>query len=64
MNSLEAYKMVVEQLKQRKEFKKVCDGCVPTEYIECDEFVIQVLELLTDHCIESIEDLKEILDNL
>ena len=63
MNSLRAYQMELQQLAQRKSFKEVCDACVPDEYIELDEFVIQVLELLTDHCIETIEDLKEVLEH-
>lgn len=63
MNSLKAYQMTIQQLAQRKSFKEVCDSCVPDEYIELDEFVISALELLTEHCIESIEDLKEVLEH-
>lgn len=64
MTVLEAYKMTKEQLSQRKRFKEVCDECVPQEYIDLDEFVLEVLELLTDHCIESVSDLYKALDEL
>ena len=64
MTVLEAYKLIKEQLKERKAFKQCCDECVPQEYIDLDEFVLEVLELLTDHCIESVSDLYKALDEL
>lgn len=64
METLQAYKLVKEQLKQRKDFKQVCDGCVPNEYIELDTFILAILEELTKHCIETLEDLKSVLNKL
>lgn len=64
MTSLKAYKMKKEEAEQRKEFKKACDSCVPDEYIELDNFILAVLERLTDHCIESLEDLDQALKEL
>ena len=64
MNSLKAYKLKKEEAEQRKAFKKVCDSCVPDEYIELDNFILAVLEKLTDHCIESLEDLDQALKEL
>lgn len=64
MNSLKAFKLKKEEAEQRKEFKKMCDSCVPQEYIELDKFILAVLERLTDHCIESIEDLDQALKEL
>lgn len=64
MNSLTAYKMKKEEAEQRKNFKKVCNACVPDEYIELDNFILAVLEKLTDHCIETIEDLDQALEEL
>ena len=64
MNALTAYKMKSEEANQRKEFKKVCDSCVPNEYIELDNFIVQVLLKLTDHCIETLEDLDNALEEL
>ena len=64
MQSIDAYKLVKEQLKQRKDFKEVCDSCVPDEYIELDEFILAILETLTEHCIETLDDLKEVLGDL
>ena len=64
MNSLKAYKLKKEEAEQRAEFKKTCDSCVPDEYIELDNFILAVLEKLTDHCIESLEDLDQALKEL
>ena len=64
MTTLEAYKLKKEEAEQRKEFKKVCNACVPDEYIELDNFILAVLEKLTDHCIETIDDLDKALKEL
>lgn len=64
MNSLKAYKLKKEEAEQKASFKKVCDSCVPDEYIELDNFILAVLEKLTDHCIESLEDLDQALEEL
>lgn len=64
MNSLKAYKLKKEEAEQRAEFKKVCNSCVPDEYIELDNFILAVLEKLTNHCIESISDLDNALTEL
>ena len=64
MNSLKAYKMKKEEAEQRAEFKKVCDSCVPDEYIALDNFILAVLEKLNDHCIDSLEDLDQALEEL
>ena len=63
MTSLKAFKMKKEE-EQRIEFKKACDSCVPNEYIELDKFILAVLEKLSDHCIESLEDLDQALEEL
>ena len=64
MNSLTAWKMKKEEAEQRRKFKETCDACVPDIYIELDEFIVNVLERLTDHCIESIEDLDDAMKRL
>ncbi len=64
MNSLKAYKLKKEEAEQRIEFKKACNSCVPDEYIELDKFILAVLEKLTEHCIESLEDLDTALKEL
>ena len=64
MTTLEAYKLKKEEAEQRLEFKKACDSCVPDECIELDNFILAVLEKLTDHCIESLEDLDQALEEL
>lgn len=64
MNSLKAYKLKKEEAEQRASFKKACDSCVPDEYIKLDNFILAVLEKLTDHCIESLEDLDQALEEL
>lgn len=64
MTSLEAFKLKKEEAEQRLEFKKHCDSCVPKQYIELDEFILGVLERLTDHCIETLADLDQALTEL
>ena len=64
MTTLEAYKLKKEEAEQRKAFKKVCDSCVPDVYVELDDFIVAVLERLTDHCIETIDDLDKALKEL
>ena len=64
MTTLEAYKLKKEEADQRIEFKKACDTCVPNEYIELDKFILGVLSELTDHCIETLDELHEALEEL
>ena len=64
MTTLEAYKMKKEEAEQRLEFKKACDSCVPNKYIELDNFILGVLEKLTDHCIETEDELEQALEEL
>lgn len=64
MTTLEAYKLKKEEAEQRLEFKKACDSCVPNKYIELDNFILGVLEQLTNHCIETQEELEEALEEL
>ena len=64
MTTLEAYKLKKEEAEQRLEFKKACDSCVPNKYIELDNFILGVLEQLTNHCIETQEELNQALEEL
>lgn len=64
MTTLEAYKLKKEEAEQRLEFKKACDSCVPNKYIELDNFILGVLEQLTNHCIETQEELEQALEEL
>ena len=64
MTTLEAYKLKKEEAEQRLEFKKACDSCVPNKYIELDNFILGVLEELTNHCIETQEELEQALEEL
>ena len=64
MTTLEAYKLKKEEAEQRLEFKKACDSCVPNKYIELDNFILGVLEELTNHCIETQDELEEALEEL
>lgn len=64
MTTLEAYKLKKEEAEQRLEIKKACDSCVPNKYIELDNFILGVLEQLTNHCIETQEELEEALEEL
>lgn len=64
MTTLEAYKLKKEEAEQRLEIKKACDSCVPNKYIELDKFVLGVLEQLTNHCIETQEELEQALEEL
>ena len=64
MTTLEAYKLKKEEAEQRLEFKKACDSCVPNKYIELDKFILGVLEQLTNHCIETQEELNQALEEL
>ena len=64
MEVLKAYHLIDKQLKQREEFKSKCDSCVPDEYIELDKFILDILDILFDHAVETIEDLKELCNEV
>lgn len=63
MKSLDAYKLFKQEVEDRTRFKKVCDSCVPQEYIDLSKYGEEISLELSNHSIESLDDLHKLFMN-